>query len=138
MGLFLFYHKNIGGTGMLINSLYAKEYCDSVGFAFLAKYHKPDYRKPVSAVEENGVFFTILKWIDEHIPEEEDLRAVYDNIHGWRENVFGGSFNPDEVIPLYDPQNRLVLSDFILDGNLVLAEITDNKYGKEVGYIVLV
>lgn len=99
----------------MINSLYAKEYCDSVGF----------------------VFFTILKWIDEHIPEE-DLKAVYDNIHGWRENVFGGSFNPDEDIPLYDPQNRLVMSDFILDWNFVLAEITDNKYGKEVGYIVLV
>lgn len=122
----------------MINSLYAKEYCDSAGFAFFAKDYKPEYRRPVSTLEENGVFFTILKWIDEHIPEEEDLKAVYDNIHGWRENVFGGSFNPDEDIPLYDPQNRLVLSDFILDGNLVLAEVTDNKYGEEVGYIVLV
>ena len=122
----------------MINSLYAKEYCDSSGFAFFAKDYKPEYRRPVSTLEENGVFFTILKWIDEHIPEEEDLRAVYDNIHGWRENVFGGSFNPNEDIPLYDPQNRLVLSDFILDGNLVLAEITDNKYGADVGYIVLV
>ena len=122
----------------MINSLYTKEYCDSVGFAFFAKDYKPEYRRPVSILEENGVFFTILKWIDEHIPEEEDLRAVYDNIHGWRENVFGGSFNPDKDIPLYDPQNRLVLSDFILDGNLVLAEVTDNKYGAEVGYIVLV
>ena len=112
----------------MINSLYAKEYCDSVGIAFFDK----DY------MEEKGVFFTILKWIDEHISEEEDLKAVYDNIHGWLENVFGGSFNPDEDIPLYDPQNRLVLSDFILDGNLVLAEVTDNKYGKEVGYIALV
>lgn len=91
-----------------------------------------------SYLEENGVFFTILKWIDERIPEEEDLRAVYDNIHGWRENVFGGSFNPDEDIPPYDAQNRLVLSDFILDGNLVLAEVTDNKYREVVGYIVLV
>ena len=122
----------------MVNSLYAKEYCDSAGFVFFAKDYKPEYRRPVSILEENGVFFTILKWIDEHIPEEEDLRAVYYNIHGWRENVFGGSFNPDEDIPLYDPQNRLVLSDFILDVNLVLAEVTDNKYGEEVGYIVLV
>ena len=123
---------------MMINSLYSKDYCDSVGFAFLANDYKPEYRRPVSILEENGVFFTILKWIDERIPEEEDLRAVYDNIHGWRENVFGGSFNPDEDIPLYDSQNRLVLSDFILDGNLVLAEVTDNKYREVVGYIVLV
>lgn len=123
---------------MMNASLYAKEYCDSVGFAFFAKDYKPDYRKPIGTVEENGVFFTILKWIGTHIPEEENLRAVYDNIHGWRENVFGGSFNPDDNIPLYDPQNRLVLSDFILDRDLVLAEVTDNKYGKEVGYIVLI
>ena len=122
----------------MINSLYATEYCDSVGFVFFDEDYIPDYRKPVSTLEENGVFFTILKWINEHIPEEEDIKAVYDNIHGWRENVFGGSFNPDEDIPLYDPQNRLVMSDFILDWNFVLAEITDNKYGKEVGYIVLV
>ena len=51
---------------------------------------------------------------------------------------FMQKIQPDEDIPLYDPQNRLVMSDFILDWNFVLAEITDNKYGKEVGYIALV
>ena len=122
----------------MINSLYAKEYCDSVGFVFFDEDYIPDYREPVSTLEENGVFFTILKWINEHIPEEEDLKAVYDNIHGWRENVFGGSYSGISSSGLNDPPNTLVMSDFILDWNFVLTEITDNKYGKEVGYIALV
>lgn len=34
----------------MINSLYAKEYCDSVGFVFFDEDYIPDYRKPVSTL----------------------------------------------------------------------------------------
>lgn len=115
---------------------YAEEYFRVVDMAFFDDTLELEWRKPINSLEEKGVFFTICEWIDEYIPEEDDMESVYDNIHGWRENVKGGSFNPDENFDLYDPEGRLSLSDFILNGNCVFAEVTDNEYGV-IGYIRL-
>ena len=93
--------------------------------------------KPINSLEEKGVFFVICEWIHENIEGEDDLESIYKNIHVWRSNVNGGSFNVDDGFMLYDIENRLTLTDFILNGTVIYAELTDYKYNEVVGYIRL-
>lgn len=115
---------------------YAREFCESRDFDYFDAEMELEFRKPINGLEEKGVFFVICKWIFENT-EEDDLNYIYDNVHGWRENVYGGSFNPDDNFKLYDIDERLELSDFILNGTCVYAEITDTEYKEIVGYIRL-
>lgn len=116
---------------------YAKQFCESRGYAFFDTTLELEWRKPVNSLEEKGAFFVICEWIHERIEDENDVEDIYDNIHGWRENVKGGSFNPDDPFELWDIDKRLILSDFILNGTCVFAEVTDRKYNEVVGYIRL-
>lgn len=115
---------------------YAKEFCKSRDFDYFEPDLELEWRKPTNSLEEKGVFFVICEWIWENT-EEDDLQYIYDNIHGYRENIYGGSFNPDEDFKLYDIEERLELSDFILNGTCVFAEITDTELKEVVGYIRL-
>ena len=96
-----------------------------------------EWRKPSNSLEANGVFFNICFWVSNNIQEEYNWERIYNNIHGWRDNVYGGSFNPDYNYPLYDNENRLEITDFILQHNSVYAEVTDTKKDKVVGYILI-
>ena len=118
-------------------SKYAREYCESKDYDFFDATMKLEWRKPVNSLEERGVFFVICEWVHENVEGEDDLESIYDNIHGWRSNVKGGSFNVDDGFMLYDIDNRLALTDFILNGTVVFAEVTDYEYNEVVGYIRL-
>lgn len=118
-------------------SKYAREYCESKDYDFFDATMKLEWRKPVNGLEERGVFFVICEWVHENVEGEDDLESIYDNIHGWRSNVKGGSFNVDDGFMLYDIDNRLALTDFILNGTVVFAEVTDYEYNEVVGYIRL-
>ena len=116
---------------------YAKEFCEKRGYDFFDADMELEWRKPINSLEERGVFFVICEWIWENLDHEDDLEGIYNNVHGWRENVKGGSFNVDDNFKLYDIEERLEISDFILNGTCVYAEVTDAEYDKVVGYIRL-
>ena len=118
-------------------SEYAREFCNSRGFGFCDTSEELVWRKPINSLEEKGVFFVICEWIWENLEWEDDLESIYLNIHGWRDNVKGGSFNVNDNFKLYDTEERLELSDFILSNSCVFAEVRDTKYNEVVGYICL-
>ena len=116
---------------------YARKYCEDRGFDFFDKTTELEWRKPINSLEEKGVFFVICEWIYENVEGEDDLESIYNNVHGWRSNVYGGSFNVDDDFMLYDIEERLALTDFIINGTVVYAELTDYEYNEPVGYIRL-
>ena len=93
-----------------------------------------DWRKPSNGIEAEGVIWMASKWIAENIPEET-IEGAYDNIHGWRDNYKGGSFNVDENFRLYDTREILEISDVILCGSCVYLEVWNTEEDKAVGYI---
>ena len=116
---------------------YAREFCESRDFDYFGVDTELEWRKPINNLEEKGVFFVICEWIWENLEWEDDMEGIYNNIHGYRSNVYGGSFNTDDGFKLYDIEERLELTDFILNGTVVYAEITDTEYKEVVGYIRL-
>ena len=96
-----------------------------------------DWRQPVSSLETYGVFFLVCNWVTQQLDIEEDFMDVYDNLNGWRDNHKGGSFNPHDDYPLYDKEDRLYVTDFVLQGPNVFAEITDKETDRVVGYILI-
>lgn len=116
---------------------YAREYCENRELDFFDKTTELEWRKPINSLEEKGVFFVICEWIHKNIEGEDDLESIYNNVHVWRSNVNGGSFNVDDGFMLYDIENRLALTDFILNGTVIYAELTDYEYNEAVGYIRL-
>ena len=96
-----------------------------------------EWREPSNSLEVDGVFFNICFWVSINIQEVYSWERIYNNIHVWRDNVYGGSFNPDYNYPLYDNENRLEITDFILQYNSVYAEVTDTETDKVVGYILI-
>ena len=116
---------------------YARKYCENKGFDFFDKTTELEWRKPINSLEEKGVFFVICEWIYENVEGENDLESIYNNVHSWRSNVYGGSFNVDDGFKLYDIEERLALTDFIINGTVVYAELTDYEYNEPVGYIRL-
>ena len=93
-----------------------------------------NWRKPSNGIEAEGVIWMASKWIAENIPEET-IEGAYDNIHGWRDNYKGGSFNVDENFRLYDTREILEISDVILCGSCVYLEVWNTEEDKAVGYI---
>ena len=93
-----------------------------------------NWRKPSNGIEAEGVIWMASKWIAENIPEET-VEGAYDNIHGWRDNYKGGSFNIDENFRLYDTREILEISDVILCGSCVYLEVWNTEEDKAVGYI---
>ena len=93
-----------------------------------------NWRKPSNGIEAEGVIWMASKWIAENIPEET-VEGAYDNIHGWRDNYKGGSFNVDENFRLYDTREILEISDVILCGSCVYLEVWNTEEDKAVGYI---
>ena len=116
---------------------YVKGFCKSRNFDYFDVDTELEWRKPINSLEEKGVFFVICEWIWENLEWEDDLESIYNNIHGYRSNVKGGSFNTDDGFKLYDIEERLELTDFILNGTVVYAEITDIEHKEVVGYIRL-
>ena len=116
---------------------YARKFCESRDFDYFDVDTELEWRKPINNLEEKGVFFVICEWIWENLEWEDDMEGIYNNIHGYRSNVRGGSFNTDDGFKLYDIEERLELTDFILNGTVVYAEITDMEYKEVVGYIRL-
>lgn len=93
-----------------------------------------NWRKPSNGIEAEGVIWMASKWIAENIPEET-VEGAYDNIHGWRDNYKGGSFNVDENFRLHDTREILEISDVILCGSCVYLEVWNTEEDKAVGYI---
>ena len=109
---------------------------------FLSKFDNPifeaseitEWRKPSNGIEEEGVLWMAAKWIEDNL-YEETMQGAYDNIHGWRDNYKGGSFNCDDNFELYDRKEILEISDVILSGNCVYLEVWNSEIDKAVAYI---
>lgn len=109
---------------------------------FLSKFDNPifeaseitEWRKPLSGIEEEGVLWMAAKWIEDNL-YEETMQGAYDNIHGWRDNYKGGSFNCDDNFELYDRKEILEIGDVVLCGNCVYLEVWNSEIDKAVAYI---
>lgn len=112
---------------------YVREHLD--GYDVFEVEDITDWRAPRNTIETNGVIYMAANWICENLVDCGDIKEAYDNIHGWRDNVKGGSFNIDDNFKFYDAEDRLEISDVILNGNCVYLEVWDTEENCAVAYI---
>lgn len=118
----------------VVDEYVAKELERYSSLGILLPSQVSNWRKPTNGIEAEGVLWMASKWIAEHLPEET-IEGAYDNIHGWRDNCKGGSFNVDENFRLYDTREILEINDVILCGSCVYLEVWNTEEDKAVGYI---
>lgn len=118
----------------VVDEYVVKELARYAPLGILLPNQVSNWRKPSNGIEAEGVIWMASKWIAENIPEET-IKGAYDNIHGWRDNCKGGSFNVDENFRLYDTREILEISDVILCGSCVYLEVWNTEEDKAVGYI---
>ena len=95
-----------------------------------------NWRKPINSIEAEGVYWMFSKWITDKLYfYDYTMEDVYDNIHPWRDNQKGGSFNLDENYKLLDQNDVLEINDVILSENGVYLEIYNVELDKPVDYI---
>lgn len=116
---------------------YAIEYLQKeFGNDFFFPYQLNNRRPPSNSLENYGAMLKICLWIEDNICGES-MREAFCNVYSWRDNSFGGSFDVNYDYELDDPEDRLLVSGFILNGMCVHAEITDTETDEVVGYILI-
>lgn len=113
---------------------YTREFLSRYGDRILEPGDVTEWRKPRNGIEAEGVLWMAAKWIEDNLPEET-MQYAYDNIHGWRHNNKGGSFNIDDHYELYDRRDILKICDVILCGECVYLEVWNKELDKAVAYI---
>lgn len=92
-------------------------------------------RAPHNTLENEGVLFVASRWIVNNLITDDDIKDVYDNFHGYRSGVGGGSFDLDDNYKIYGEEERFEISHAVLNGDCVYLIVLDTKQDKYVAAI---